>query len=159
MDAIECMWATLDGNSATVGRVVSGHDTEEAARLEADRIGGCYESADIVAAVQSGASYTDAVQRHAGSDRRPATVKLGGRLSAEGARFVFRHVSILSDLLMLALAESGNVKAQMWLVVTREIATIEADDYEWPESYSTVAARDAFIEGMYQALCAIEEAF
>ncbi len=157
MDAIECMWATLDGNSATVGRVVSGHDTEEAARLEADRIGGCYESADIIAAVQSGESYTDAVQRHAGRDRRPATVRVGVAPRVNLRRSMdLRFVAILSDLLMLALAEAGNVRAQMWLVVTREIKAIESVDYEWPDS-PTDGEKEAFLDGMYQALCAIEE--
>ena len=71
-----CMWAVVDGNRAEAGRVVSGHRTEASARLSADRIGGCYESADIMAAVQNGMSYTDAVQSFAGRDRRPARVRI-----------------------------------------------------------------------------------
>ena len=69
-----CLWVALDGNHASVGRVVSGHHSEAAARKAADSIGGCYESADIIAAVQAGTDYTSAVQRHAGRDRRPARV-------------------------------------------------------------------------------------
>ena len=80
---VVCMWVAVDGDRASVGRVVSGHRTEDEARREADRIGGCYESADIMAMVQSGVSYTDAVQAHAGRDRRPAKV------TVEGARRVW----------------------------------------------------------------------
>ncbi len=76
--AVTCLWVTVDGNRAAVGRVVSGHRTEDAARREADRIGGCYESADIMAMVQTGVSYTEAVQAHANRDRRPARVRLDG---------------------------------------------------------------------------------
>jgi hypothetical protein len=75
---VTCMWVVVDGGRAAVGKAVSGHRTEDAARREADRIGGCYESADIMAMIQSGVDYTTAVQAHANRDRRSARVNIGG---------------------------------------------------------------------------------
>ncbi len=69
-----------------------------------------------------------------------------------------RFVAIFCDVLMLALAESGDGRAQAWVDVTKEIAVIEAPSYEWPRnSWRSPGEREAFIEGMYQALCAIED--
>ena len=54
------------GGSATVGAVRSVHRSREAAVQAARRGGGVVETAEVVAMVQRGMSYTDAVQFHAG---------------------------------------------------------------------------------------------
>lgn len=79
--AVTCLWVVTDGSRAAVGIAVSGHATEREAQLAADRIGGCYESADIMAMVQTGVDYTSAVQAHANRDRRPARVTLVSRVA------------------------------------------------------------------------------
>jgi hypothetical protein len=69
-----CNWVVFNSGIVDPDRAVSRHQSETAAKRAADKIGGCYESADIVATMANGLSYTEAVQFHAGKARTPARV-------------------------------------------------------------------------------------
>jgi hypothetical protein len=67
-------FVVTEKSPAALGRILSVHRTHVAAHNAAVRCGGVVEYAEVVAAVQAGATYTAAVQAACGSEVRPARV-------------------------------------------------------------------------------------
>jgi hypothetical protein len=59
-------WCVCEGGPGAMGRVISCHQSRQPAECAASRPGRYVESARIVQLVQSGLSYTNAVQLTAG---------------------------------------------------------------------------------------------
>ena len=69
-------FVVTEKNPAQLGRILSVHRTHIAAHNAAVRCGGTVEFAEVVAAVQAGATYTAAVQAACGAEVRPARVQV-----------------------------------------------------------------------------------
>lgn len=70
------VWVVTTYNMAQMGRPLSVHRSHPSALRAARKVGGQVEYASVVAAVQAGSSYTDAIIQLAGSLVQPVTVEI-----------------------------------------------------------------------------------
>ena len=73
----QAVWVVCRNDLAKLGPVLSTHRKYEAAVAQAARVRGSVESARVVALVQGGLPYTEAVQRCAGTPVALCHVEVG----------------------------------------------------------------------------------
>ena len=76
-------WVVVTKNESRLGDVVSVHRTRNAANRKARRVGGCVESAQVVALVQAGVTYTEAIQSMGGTAYREVSIEVPGHAAGQ----------------------------------------------------------------------------